>query len=198
MVVNMYEPQCFFEHKDDESYRGEVDKPDFNLLITNHGKYVKCFISKRLKVREDIEDVYQITLLEAFKSYKNFRGDSHSRTWLCGVANNVIRNYIRKNFKGAVYFSDDIEMLSDLSEFNSDDYSVTYHNPEAFYEYVRFSQGVINAMESLPCGMREVFKTVVEDGLSYEDASLRHQIPIGTVRSRISRARAIMKNVRYG
>lgn len=175
----------------------EKEKLEFDVLVTRDGKYVKNFIGRKLNNKEDAEDVYQITLLESFRSYKNFRGESRSRTWLCGVANNVLRNYIRKNSQKTVYLSDDIEALADMTDDIFEHRSGPYLNPDACYEYTELAESASDAIEKLPNKMREVFKTVVRDGLSYENASLRHKIPVGTVRSRVSRAREAVKAACY-
>ncbi len=171
----------------------EKEKPDFSVLVTRDGKYVKNFIGKTLNNKEDVEDVYQITLLESFKSYKNFLGESCSRTWLCGVASNVLRNCTIKNSQKKVYLSDDIETLADMTDDIFESRSGPFLNPDIFYEYTELAENVSDAIEKLPGKMKEVFQAVVRDGLSYENASLRHQIPIGTVRSRVSRAREAVK-----
>lgn len=168
-------------------------KPDFDNLIKENGKYIRTFIAKRTWNESDVDDIYQTTLLEAFKSYKNFREESHPRTWMCGIAAKVISNYIRKKSSSRQSFTDDITSISDSAEQDNETGSETFQNPAMRYEYGRLLGRLNSLYEKLPKSMKDVFDTVIHDGKSYEDASLLHDIPIGTVRSRVSRAREVMK-----
>lgn len=173
----------------------EASKPDFGILVTQHGKYLKSFIRKKLWASDEVDDVYQIVLLESFKSYRNFRNESHPRTWMCGVAAKVISNYIRKKAQSAVDFTDEIEQTSDKHSDSMELNSIYYRDPEESYQYLQMENDVNGAMSRLPEKMKKVFETVVQDGYSYEDASRIHNIPVGTVRSRVFFARKFLKGV---
>ena len=184
--------KCLANIKPDDR-SGSCTRTDFGSLVAQHGKYIKAFIAKRTWFEEDIEDIYQITLMEAFKSYKNFRDESHPRTWICGVASKVLSNFVRKKLKNIHELTDDVTSLIEKKEYCEDYELSTFRNPDESYEYFVLAKHIENVYYQLPPEMRDVFETIVSDGISYEDASKLHNIPTGTVRSRVSRARDRMK-----
>nr|WP_269447923.1 MULTISPECIES: sigma-70 family RNA polymerase sigma factor [unclassified Marinomonas] len=160
-----------------------------------HGKLLKAFVNKNVWDENDVEDIYQITLFEAFKSYKNFRYESQPKTWLCGVASKVISNYVRKKLKSRLEFTADmIPLLESEITVNLDGESISYRDPEASYEYMQLAKSLNRSYEKLPKEIRDVFNSAIEIGNSYQKTSELYNIPIGTVRSRISRAREIMRD----
>jgi len=165
----------------------------FNKVAKENERYIKSFIKKRVWIKDDVDDIFQTTLMECFKSSKNFRGDSHPRTWMCGVASKVISGYMRKNYRNPTEFTDKIAELSDSLEYESCDLQ---RNPENHYETRVLIEEVMKAYSALPEDMKQVFESI-KSGASYEEASKLYNIPIGTVRSRISRAREKIKGACY-
>lgn len=176
------------------SINSSIEKPSFQSLISQHGKLVKAFVTKNVWDENDVEDIYQITLFEAFKSYKNFRNESQPKTWLCGVASKVISNYVRKKLQSKLEFTADIAPLMDtVMTEDIDKHSIAFRSPEASYEYMQMEKNLNTSYEKLPKDIRQIFDSAIKDGNSYQKTSEIYNIPIGTVRSRISRAREMMK-----
>lgn len=170
-----------------------VEKPEFDTLVKNYEVFIRAFILKRMWDDSEVDDIYQITLLEAFKSYGNFRNESHPRTWMCGIALKVLSNHYRKKLQSRKILMEDITSVKE-SDFDDASHVSSYQTPEKSYEYELQLKNLSKCYQTLPETMKQVFDTVVYDGSTYEDASIQHNIPVGTVRSRISRARTILKS----
>lgn len=156
-------------------------------LVQEHEKFLKSFIARRVWDAQNVDDVYQSTLLEAVKSFPKFRNESQPRTWLCGIAYNVIRNYAR-NLN--VIHCDSLEVL-DSEEVDSA--SMVADDPADIYIRDQFVSKLKDESNKLPTKVRQTFSLVIESGKSYEQAAQLLNVPIGTVRSRIARAREVLK-----
>lgn len=168
---------------------------EFTELVIKHGKFVRNFIAKKSWDREDVDDIYQTTMLEAFRSYKNFRNDCHPRTWMCGVAMMVFRNHLRKKskVKSQPLQTNEEGQLNILDKLECS----PMDTPEVAYEFESLYSSVYGHVQDLPENIRNLFITVAYRGLDYEKAAKMYDIPIGTVRSRISRARSILRGKRH-
>lgn len=167
-----------------------VKSLSINSLIEEHGDFVFKFIRKRTWDGQNHEDIYQSTMVEALKSFKNFRGESHPRTWLCGIAFNMIRNHA-KTMMGPIMES--IEDDLSLQDYNE---MTTFGTEDPSDIYVRDCQleKILHIFNELPHDMRITFEEVMSKGKSYEETAASLNLPIGTVRSRISRVREIFRN----
>lgn len=167
-------------------------KQEFAQLIEQHGSYIKSFLSKKVWNPQDVNDLYQITLMEAFRSYKKFRRESSPKTWLCGIAYTVFKNYLYKKLKKP---ANDLEIDAFLDTAQShDDYCIfETEGPEAIYEREEMFHTIHGIYKTLPVGMQETVNLVIGKGISYQNASDISGIPVGTVRSRVSRARSLMR-----
>lgn len=157
-------------------------------LVLEHGKFVKRFIAKRTWNDQNVDDIYQSTLLEAIKSFPKFRNESQPRTWLCGIAYNMIRNYGRKL---TVINCETLDVLESV-EFD-DINSMGAGNPAEIYNRENFICQVKDVSNKLPDAIRQTFFMIVESGKSYEQAAQLLNVPIGTVRSRVFRAREVLR-----
>jgi RNA polymerase sigma factor (sigma-70 family) len=166
---------------------------NFSEIINNNGKYVQNFISKKVWNKNDVDDIYQTTLLEAFKSFSSFRGDSHPRTWICGIAYIVFKNYLKNKTIHSFETVEDLSGFIERGQQLEDAPNLDLENPETIHERMELLSILQEAFEGLPDGMKETFESVVGNGESYESAAKRYNIPVGTVRSRISRARQVLR-----
>lgn len=156
----------------------------FKQLVQQHRTRLYRFIVKNIGYGTDAEDLTQQAFVEAAKAYETFRGASEFSTWLYGIAMNLVRNYLSRAPHRRYTFED--EQVLDGVAANGPDPSEQLAQSQA----VRVLQREIDA---LPASMRDVLLLVALDEVSYEEASVMLSIPVGTVRSRVSRARATLR-----
>ncbi|CAN7186520.1 RNA polymerase sigma factor [Acidovorax sp. Leaf78] len=156
----------------------------FRTLVQAHGVRLHRFIIKNIGNSTDAEDLAQQAFLEAVRSYETFKGQSELSTWLYGIAMNLVRNHLSRAPHRRYEFTDE----SELSEMASD--SLT---PAQAVEQAQHMRYLEEAMAELPESMRDILLMVAVDELSYEDAAALLTVPVGTVRSRLSRARSALR-----
>ena len=162
---------------------------DINKIIIENQDFLMGFIKKRSWESQAVEDVFQSTIVEAIRSFKNFKGDSMPRTWLCGIAMNMIKVHAKKTNSSMVVSLDDLEE-NYISGFTG---SAHGEDPCSCYEKEEWADVVLNAFNKLPDNMKITFNEVVNYGKTYEEVAVLLDVPVGTVRSRISRAREILR-----
>ena len=161
-------------------------RSDFELLVAQQERRLRNFIIKHFRDENAVEDVFQQTLIEAYCCWDNFRGDAKRATWLFGIALNIIRNTARRSPQYKFHFTSDDELELEQA-VGSDPMQHCMKN--------EFSIKLESAIEKLPADLKETLKLVVQHGNSYQEAADTLGIPIGTVRSRISRSRAQLKSI---
>ncbi len=166
--------------------RGNVE--DFALLV---GKYQLRIINlciKYTKNYHDAEEVAQESFIRAYKSLPNFRFDSKFYSWLHRIAVNCSLNYINSKEK-----TKEKETITENNGLN--DTRASEDNPDDYYDLEELSNKMNNVFESLSSDLRDIIIMSDIEGLSYEEISHKINIPIGTVRSRLHRARDLMVRV---
>lgn len=161
---------------------------DWSEVFKQHNKKLLNFIRKRVANHEDVEDIAQMTCLEVLRNGHKFIGASRPETWMFGIAINLIRNYY-KNQQGRFLFdtlNDDI--LTDL-HCDSDPSDIT--------ENERVLGATLASIEALPDDLKTMLSILVGHDGSYQDVAQQLNIPVGTVRSRLSRAREALKSRVY-
>ena len=153
-------------------------------LSDDHHKRLRRFIHKRVLNPEDADDILQLTYLEAWRNRHHFSAQASLSTWMCGIALNLIRNHFRRLYARPVHFEFD-EMMCHEQECARD--------LDGQFEVHRRLELTLMAINQLPAEMRNTLYASVESGGSYRDTASALDIPIGTVRSRISRAREQLK-----
>lgn len=157
-------------------------------LVHEHGQSLKQFIYRKLWDKQNVEDIFQTVVLEAIKSQHTFKAECHPKFWLMGIASNVIKNSARKN--NAVFFpieeNDGRNLMDDVNQEWVED-------PAATYERELFLDSIEDAYAYLPSEMKSVMYEVINNGKSYAETANELNIAIGTVRSRVSRARDLMR-----
>jgi RNA polymerase sigma-70 factor (ECF subfamily) len=156
----------------------------FRELISTHQKRLYRFVIKYIDHPDDAADITQQAFVEAARTIANFRGDSKLSTWLFGIAMNMVRNYLSRAPHRVYRFETD-ESLTGLP-CNTLDPSDSLIQKELLILAEK-------AFSDLPIEMSEVLALVAIDEISYQDAADQLHIPLGTVRSRVSRARAVMR-----
>ncbi len=163
---------------------GPLDEKSLNILITKNKDRLFRFILKNTGNPVAAQDLLQQTFVEALKNYRGFRGDSKATTWMFGIARNVVRNYIYRSPHKRYSFVGEETLLNEPS---------AEHNPEQAIECKEHMAHIEDAIHALPKKLRDVLVSVAFHELSYDDAGHKLRISIGTVRSRLSRARAFLR-----
>lgn len=162
---------------------------EFERLFRNHRNRLFSFVRKHLRNPDTAQDIVQHTFMEAYRCWHKFRGDSRPETWLCGIALNLVRNSISRSPEYRYTFED----LDEIGDFALAEESAADPLELALRE--ESVETIRTAIETLPRSMRVVVSMIVLEGLSYQETAEELDIPIGTVRSRLSRAREQLKSL---
>lgn len=163
------------------------DKRAFDLLVLKYQRKIMRLLSRMIRDPGDVEDVAQEAFIKAYRALPQFRGDSAFYTWLYRIAINTARNWqaaaARRPSVPNVIETEDGETFSQID--NLTDIST----PESLAASKQIVQTVNAAIDALPEELRTAIVLREVEGLSYEDIAQTMGCPIGTVRSRIFRAR---------
>ena len=162
------------------------DSAAFDLLVRKYQHRIAGLIGRYIADWSECQDVAQETFLRAYRALGNFRGDAQFYTWLHRIAVNTAKNYLVAHHRRPP--TDDID-VEDAEQFESGLRLRDTDTPERELMRQQMEQTVMRAVESLPEELRQAITLREVDGLSYEEIAQRMQCPIGTVRSRIFRAR---------
>ncbi|GAA4348395.1 RNA polymerase sigma factor [Variovorax defluvii] len=156
----------------------------FRRLIKDYGAALRYFVLRRVGNPTDAEEVAQQALVEAATNLAAYRGEAEISTWTFGIASNLIRNHINRSPERRYVF-EPADVLDLLEDPTSDPFDVLSRR--------QVMNIVVAKLGELPKGMAEALLLVSVDGLSYEDTASQLGVPVGTVRSRVSRARATLR-----
>lgn len=156
----------------------------FRQLVHEHQRKLYRFVVKNIGHGTDAEEITQQAFVEAAKAFESFRGASELSTWLYGIAMNLVRNHLSRAPHRKYEFENE-EVLAEIGSDNPD--------PSEQLAHSQMIAQLQRELEALPDEMREVLLLVALDELSYEDAAVMLSIPVGTVRSRVSRARGTLR-----
>lgn len=170
------------------------NKNAFNLLVLRYQHRVSALIARFVRDPHEVEDVTQEAFIKAYRALHLFRGDSAFYTWLYRIAVNTAKNYLVSRSRRPP--ANDVEVdEAELSEAGSVLREI--ENPESRLATDKLKLAIEAAIEDLPEDLRTAFTLREFSGLSYEDITEVMDCPVGTVRSRIFRAReAIDKKIR--
>lgn len=166
------------------------DQKAFNLLVIKYQHKVASLVSRYVP-QADVPDVAQESFIKAYRAIGSFRGDSAFYTWLYRIAVNTAKNYL--------VAQDRRPPASDLEASDAENYETTnalkeISNPENLMLSEELKKVVFRTIESLPEDLRMAITLRELDGLSYEEIAEIMDCPVGTVRSRIFRAREAIDN----
>lgn len=162
------------------------DTAAFDLLVRKYQHRIAALIGRYISDWSEVQDVAQETFIRAYRAIGNFRGDAQFYTWLHRIAVNTAKNHLVAHKRRPP--TDDID-VSDAEQFDSGIRLRDSDTPERELMRQQMEQTVMRAVEALPEELRVAITLREVDGLSYEDIATRMGCPIGTVRSRIFRAR---------
>ena len=168
----------------------EFKKPVINIeeLYKSQNERLRRFIQKKVWHQEDAEEILQLTYLEAMRCKDKFSGASKPETWLFGIAVNLTRNYFKQYYGQTVLVDEMTEAMSQELQSDVDE------NPAMLVEHERLLSRTMEAIENLPSETQSILQLIVDEDLSYQDTADCIGIPIGTIRSRLSRARQTLKS----
>ncbi|WP_410497971.1 RNA polymerase sigma factor RpoE [Chitinibacter sp. S2-10] len=163
------------------------DQRAFELLVIKYQRRIARLLSRLVRDPAELEDVSQEAFIKAYRALPSFRGESAFYTWLYRIAINTAKNYLsslgRRPLLTVDYEDEDGERLDSTSQVPD------FHTPETELSNRQIVSTVNEAVDALPADLREAITLREMDGLSYEEIALVMDCPIGTVRSRIFRAR---------
>ena len=162
------------------------DEGAFKFLMTKYYPRVYASLFACTKSREDSEDLTQLTFIKVWQKINSFRGDSAFFTWIYRIAINLAKNH----FASSASKKDKVNISSDDLEIDIP----SYENPEISLMHKQSLQNIQSYVKTLPESLKTAFALREVDGKSYEEISVITNTPIGTVRSRIFRARESIIN----
>lgn len=168
------------------------DKRAFDLLVRKYQHKVVSLVSRFVTSYEEAHDVAQEVFIKAYRAIHKFRGESAFYTWLYRIAVNTAKNHIAaRNRRPATSDIDNME----AEQYDTADALRDIDNPERLLMRDQLHKRVLAALESLPEELQNALILREFEGLSYEEIAQRMSCPVGTVRSRIFRARAALDAV---
>jgi RNA polymerase sigma-70 factor (ECF subfamily) len=171
------------------------DKQAFELLVSKYQRKLARLLSRFIRDSTEVEDVTQEAFIKAYRALPTFRGDSAFYTWLYRIGINTAKNYLvamgRRAPTTTDFDSDEAENFEDGDQLRD------LNTPENELMSRQVAETVNQTLEELPEELRTAITLREIEGLSYEDIASIMNCPIGTVRSRIFRAReAIAEKLR--
>ena len=162
------------------------DKQAFELLVEKYQRKLARLLSRFIRDPAEVEDVTQEAFIKAYRALPAFRGDSAFYTWLYRIAINTAKNALVSNRRRPVDFDLD---LQDPEQYDRHARLKEGDTPEGVLLTEEIRSVVEKAMEQLPEDLRTAIVLRELEGLSYEEIAEAMDCPVGTVRSRIFRAR---------
>lgn len=163
------------------------DKAAFDLLVIKYQSRIINLVMRFVRNHSDAQDVTQEAFIKAYRALPNFRGDSAFYTWLYRIAVNTAKNYLAVQSNRRLP-----QVKQDISEMEQIDDGTALKEldtPENLLLSQEIQGTVIRAIENLPNDLKIAITLRELEGLSYEEIAETMDCPIGTVRSRIFRAR---------
>ena len=163
------------------------DKRAFELLVAKYQRKLARLLSRFIRDAAEVDDVAQEAFIKAYRALPSFRGDSAFYTWLYRIGINTAKNYLvaqgRRAPTSTGFDSDEAENFDDGDQLRDN------NTPENLLHSKQIGETVNAAMDALPEELRTAIVLREIEGMSYEEISKIMNCPIGTVRSRIFRAR---------
>ncbi len=171
------------------------DKRAFELLVVKYHRKIIRLVSRLIRDPAEVEDVAQDAFIKAYRALPQFRGESAFYTWLYRIAVNTAKNDLatqgRRPESSSDIDTEEAETFADGEQLRD------INTPDSMLHTKQVAETVNRAMEALPEELRTAITLREIEGLSYEEIAEAMECPIGTVRSRIFRAReAIAEKLR--
>ena len=164
------------------------DTRAFDLLVLKYQGRIATLVARFVNDATEVEDVTQEAFIKAFRALPKFWGESAFYTWLYRIASNAAKNYLVARGRRPATTTD----VQDAEYFEEGDALREIETPENAYFGSELAKTVQGALEGLPDELRAALSLREFDGLSYEEIADVMACPVGTVRSRIFRAREVV------
>jgi len=162
------------------------NKQAFDSLVLKYQYRIFKLVARYISDPSEVLDVTQEAFIKAYKAIDNFRGDSSFYTWLYRIAVNTAKNHLIS--RGRRVPESDFE-ISELEQFISKNNAKEYSTPERTLIYDEMEHMLFDIIDDLPSDLKTAIMLREIEGLSYEEIAGVMGCPVGTVRSRIFRAR---------
>ena len=170
------------------------DKRAFDLLVSKYQNKIFVIIGRFISDQAEVYDVAQDTFIKAYRALPNFRGDSQFYTWIYRIAINTAKNYLTAKGRRPP--------ATDIDSQDAENYGISASlkenaSPEKLMMRDELKKVIFDTIDSLPDDLKTAITLREMEGLSYEEIAESMGCPVGTVRSRIFRAReAIDENIK--
>ena len=173
------------------------DQKAYELLVIKYQQRIQRLIGRMVRDVDLVEDIAQETFIRAYRALAQFRGDAQFYTWLYRIAVNTAKKALMELKRDPTVSENSFKSADDDETSPLENELTSSETPEALLASKEIALMVNAAMEALPEELREAITLREIDGLSYEEIAVAMSCPIGTVRSRIFRAReAISEKVK--
>ena len=171
------------------------DQRAFELLVIKYQRRIERLIGRMVRDVNLVEDIAQETFIRAYRALHQFRGDAQFYTWLYRIAVNTAKRFLLKLKNDPAVFQSALQGNDEDDEtFQRRNEPSTDETPESVLAAKEIGQAVNAALEALPDDLKQALTLREIDGLSYEEITDVMNCPLGTVRSRIFRAREAVSN----
>lgn len=164
----------------------EGDKRAFDLLVLKYQLKVHAIVSRFVRDTDEVADVVQEAFIKAYRALPKFRGESQFYTWLYRIAVNTAKNYLVSRSRRPPGSDVDID---DAEYYSGSEYLKDLGTPENQLFRDELESVIVKSIAELPEDLRTAVTLREYEGLSYEEIAEIMECPVGTVRSRIFRAR---------
>ncbi len=166
------------------------DPAAFELLVIKYQRRIQRLIGRMVRDVDLVEDIAQETFIRAYRGLPRFRGESRFYTWLYRIAVNTAKKFLQDIKRDPTVLQSTLECHREDDEtFQPKNEPSTDETPESVLAAKEIAQAINAALDALPDDLRQAITLREIDGLSYEDIAGVMACPVGTVRSRIFRAR---------
>jgi RNA polymerase sigma-70 factor, ECF subfamily len=165
----------------------------FELLVVKYRRRVERLIHRMVRDNDHVQDLTQETFLSAWRALAQFRGDAQFYTWLYRIASNQAKKHLLAHKRSRLVFENETASQDDDGDARAPRNELTVdETPESVLAAREIGEAVSAALDALPEELRRAVVLREMEGMSYEDIALTMNSPIGTVRSRIFRAREVI------
>ena len=165
------------------------EKEAYDLLVLKYQQRVINLISRFVKNHSDALDVSQETFIKAYRALPNFRGESAFYTWLYRIAVNTAKNHLTVQSRKITKSDYDV---ADIEQIEGNMSLTEQTTPESLLVKDELQETILKTIENLPEDLKSAIMLREIEGLSYEGIAEVMECPVGTVRSRIFRAREMI------